>query len=91
MADRPLCPRCASHFIVKPSETGWCRFCEQEVRGTGWQNLRNRSQVRCIETGIVFDSMMAAERALGLPRTSVGQSIAKGYAAKGYHFERVIS
>ena len=46
-------------------------------------------KVRCIETGAVYDSMIEAERQLGLWYGAVSESCNKGRSIHGLHFERI--
>ena len=46
-------------------------------------------QVRCIETGEVFDCAADASRFLGIAIPCVANSIRKGYRCAGYHWEYV--
>lgn len=46
-------------------------------------------KVRCIETGDVYDSMIEAERQLGLWFGAVSESCNKGRSIHGLHFERI--
>lgn len=43
--------------------------------------------VKCIETGVIFKSKHAAEKVLGLQRSSIQKSFRNGHRAGGYHWE----
>lgn len=45
-----------------------------------------RKPVECIETGVVYPSITAAARALGVTESSVGQAVRKGVRCKGHHW-----
>ena len=50
----------------------------------------NKIRVRCIETGVEFDSMAAASKALGIRYAAISDAMRRGsdYAC-GYHWETV--
>ncbi len=52
-------------------------------------NNHKSTKVQCIETGCIYDSQLAAEKEMNLPRGSVYQSIKNNIRAKKYHFKRV--
>ena len=55
---------------------------------TGSNNPKSTA-VKCLETGIVYESQLIAEREMNLPRGSVYQAIKNNIRAKGYHFIRM--
>lgn len=55
---------------------------------TGSGNKKSAA-VLCVETGIVYDSQLEAEREMNLPRSSVWQALKYNISAKGFHFKRV--
>ena len=50
---------------------------------------RKRGQVRCIETGEIFDNSAEASRSLGLNIRAVANAIHRNCGAGGYHWEYV--
>jgi len=49
----------------------------------------NAKKVRCIETGVVFNSVKEASLSLGLNKCAVLNSTKRGYRSGGYHWEYV--
>ena len=56
----------------------------------GSKNHKSQS-VRCIETGIIYESQRIAEHEMNLPRGSIHNALKMNIRAKGYHFERVLN
>lgn len=51
---------------------------------------KSRPKIRCIETGVIYDSQAQAARELGIDPTYVSDSIKTGKRRLGYSFEKVI-
>lgn len=66
---------------------GACRH-NKRPNMRGFKNPKSTA-VRCIETGVVFESQLIAEQEMNLPRGYIYQAIKNGIRAKGYHFERM--
>lgn len=49
--------------------------------GKPWAN-----RVQCVETGLVYDSVVECSKKTGIPIWSLYKSVHKGYMASGYHF-----
>lgn len=47
------------------------------------------NRVRCVETGVIYDSVEDASSRLGIPKSSIDASIYRHIAAYGYHFEQL--
>lgn len=52
-------------------------------------HAKNRKTVRCVETGITFQSLTEAESSVGASCGLIGRAIRLGIRAKGYHWEFV--
>lgn len=50
---------------------------------------RPRGQVRCIETGEIFENSVEASRSIGLNKRAVTNAIHRNGSAGGYHWEYV--
>ncbi len=52
----------------------WCNAKYNTNYGTGIErrSISQGKKVRCIETGIIYDSIAEAERATGIPHSSIG-------------------
>lgn len=48
-----------------------------------------RTYIRCIETGVLYESMVAAGEKYGVTNEAIRQSIIKGWASGGKHWEKV--
>ena len=49
----------------------------------------NSRPVQCIETGIIYPSIYAAERMMHATHGAIGHAVRKGYASCGYHWEYI--
>jgi hypothetical protein len=49
----------------------------------------NAKKVRCIETGVIFNSVKEASLSLGLNKCAVQCSTKRGYRCGGYHWEYI--
>ncbi len=45
------------------------------------------NKVKCIETGVIYDSVPEASRQLGIPRINIYMAVRRNIAAYGLHFE----
>lgn len=54
--------------------------------------FRNKTitAVRCVETGMTFESQKAAAEWLGCPAAHIAVGIQRGTRVKGYHWEKVV-
>lgn len=78
----------------------WCTYSQnmQHAYATGLMNVEgkimkghNCKKVKCIETGIVYESGAAAARAMGLDPSHISKVCqGKAKSHKGFHFEFVI-
>ena len=64
----------------------WSHLKKNNAKGC--KNKKSKA-VKCIETGIIYESQNIAEHEMNLPRGSIYQAIKFNMRAKGYHFERV--
>lgn len=55
-----------------------------------YHNQKWHTPVRCVETGEEFDDIIACEKAMGISRAVIYNSIYKKCAAGGYHFKYVL-
>lgn len=54
------------------------------------KKTRATKKVKCIETGVIYNSMSEAGRALGIDPASISYAVANNKATKGYTFQIVI-
>lgn len=74
-SDFNIYPLCGYNIDVK----------EEGVSGLS-RNGNPPNRVKCIETGVVYDSVTACSRLTGIPEVSLRKSIRSGVLAYGYHF-----
>lgn len=69
------------------SNLEWCthKYNTQHAYDKGLNS--NKRRVRCIETGMVFDSTADASAYLGYKSGGVSNMMRQGKTCKGYHFE----
>ena len=91
MAYKYRCCECADKKRSwKCYETGVCKYAGdfEEEEKTVMRKPQKR-RVRCVETGVVYDSVLEAERAIGVKGGLTGVVDNPNRAYKGYHFASV--
>jgi hypothetical protein len=53
------------------------------------RGIANKQPVRCIETGVVYDSHLEAARAFFVTRSGIYKAVTTGCCANNHHFEKV--
>ena len=62
-------------------KTPYCVGCSKKYQ------RRTTKKVVCVETGIVYESIKEANKAMGCKKSGVGGAIKDGYRVKGYHWK----
>ena len=68
-------------------EAGWLEEATAHmVDGRDRYGASRRKPVRCVETGVVYESHQIAGKAVGVGRSSITQAVNKGGKSGGYHW-----
>lgn len=63
------------------------KMSEEQIKNYKNKKSYSKKSVTCIETGEVYESVMAAERALEISASCIRRACNKGKTAKGYHWK----
>lgn len=71
----------------------WCSKSENinhAIRVLGRNIGNNKKPIRCVETGVIFNSVNEAEKSIGVPQSSISRCLrGKQKTTKEYHWEYV--
>ena len=77
-----ICKSCGKSYLAKVNKkTPYCVGCSKKYQ------RRTTKKVVCVETGIVYESIKEANKAMGCKKSGVGGAIKDGYRVKGYHWK----
>lgn len=65
----------------------WCTALYNNNYGTKAQSTRR--QVKCIETGKIYEGLRVASKECGIPHQNIGKACRNGHIAGGYHWQYV--
>lgn len=77
-----ICKACGKSYLAKVSKkTPYCVECSKKYQS------RATKKVVCVETGIVYESISEANKAMGCKKSAIGDAIRGGGRVKGYHWK----
>lgn len=77
-----ICKACGKSYLAKVSKkTSYCVECSKKYQS------RATKKVVCVETGIVYESIKEANKAMGCKKSAIGDAIRGGGRVKGYHWK----
>ncbi len=88
MVDKYRCFECADKKRSKKCfDTGVCPYANDFEPEEEKPLRAHKKRVRCVETGVVYESVSAAERAFGAGKGRLSSAVDHpGRSLKGYHF-----